>query len=387
MTEKLYLKDGHCMCRSAVVTGCEPCDGGFAVLLDATPFFPGGGGQSCDGGTLDGACVSRCFEDGDDVVHVCEKSFAVGAAVTACVDEKTRFRRMQLHSGEHIVSGVAHGKWGCENVGFHMDDSAAVIDFDRELTADQLAELERCANRAIWENRPFRISFPSPEELPRLDYRSKLELTENVRLVEIEGVDLCACCAPHVAASGEVGAIKIVDRLRHRGGIRLTIVCGQSAYEDYCRKHANVSAISALLSAKPDETASYVERLLAERDSLAGAFHAYQLRVAEASLPQFVPCGCTLCLVTDLFDADMMRFAVNVKKEEAPLAAVFSGDSTDGYRYLAAGKITDTKSFAARLNAALNGRGGGRDGMIQGSAQTTPDAIRAFFEALKETDL
>lgn len=387
MTEKLYLKDGHCLCRDAVVTGCEPCDGGFAVILDATPFFPGGGGQACDAGTLGGERVLRCFEDGADVVHVCETPFAVGAAVTACVDEQIRFRRMQLHSGEHIVSGVAHGKWGCENVGFHMDDSTAVIDFDRELTAEQLAELELCANRAIWENRPFRIAFPTAEELPRLDYRSKLELTENVRLVEIEGIDLCACCAPHVAATGEVGVIKIVDRLRHRGGIRLTIVCGQSAYEDYCRKHANVSAISALLSAKPDDTAAYTERLLAERDAIAAEFHAYQLRVAEASLPQFTLCGCTLSLVTDLFDADMMRFAVNAKKEEAPLAAVFSGNPDEGYRYLVAGRITDTKAFAARLNAALEGRGGGRDGMIQGSAQTTPDAIRAFFEELKEAEL
>ena len=252
MTTKLYDQDSHCRTFSAQVFSCTPVQGGqWHIVLDQTAFFPEGGGQPGDQGTLDTVRVLDTRERGDAIVHITDGPLTPGTSVTGELDWALRFARMQCHSGEHVLSGLAHSLYGCTNVGFHMGEDQVILDFDKELTPQQLTVLEDRANQIITENRPVTARYPAPEELAALDYRSKLDLTEQVRIVTIAGCDVCACCAPHVTCTGEIGLVKLVDAMRHRGGIRLWMVAGRLALADYQRKQTNIAAISWRKSPKP----------------------------------------------------------------------------------------------------------------------------------------
>lgn len=269
MTTKLYDQDSHCRTFSAQVLSCTPVQGGqWHIVLDQTAFFPEGGGQPGDQGTLDTVRVLDTRERGDAIVHITDGPLTPGTSVTGELDWALRFARMQCHSGEHVLSGLAHSLYGCTNVGFHMGEDQVILDFDKELTPQQLTVLEDRANQLITENRPVTARYPTPEELAALDYRSKLDLTEQVRIVTIAGCDVCACCAPHVTCTGEIGLVKLVDAMRHRGGIRLWMVAGRLALADYQRKQTNIAAISAALSVQQPQAAQGVERLKQELQTL-----------------------------------------------------------------------------------------------------------------------
>lgn len=208
MTKKLYDLDSHLSVFSAQVLACDPAgEGRWQVLLDQTAFFPEGGGQLPDQGTLDQANVLDVQESGPDILHTTDAPLTVGTSVTGTLDWPLRFRRMQCHSGEHIVSGTAHSLYGCTNVGFHLGENEVILDFDKELSQEQLDTIETIANQVIWENRPVLAEYPDPAVLRDLEYRSKLDLTENVRIVTIPGCDVCACCAPHVNAPGRSASL------------------------------------------------------------------------------------------------------------------------------------------------------------------------------------
>ncbi len=381
-TELLYYENSYLFDFSATVISCTKVEKGFEVVLDKTAFFPEGGGQKGDTGTINGVAVTDTQIKDGVVIHYCKNAVNCGMAECS-LNSRHRFARMQIHSGEHIVSGIAHSLYGCENVGFHMDDECAVIDFDRELTDDELDMVEEKANEAIWCNYAVKAYFPNESELKTLDYRSKLELTENVRIVNIENVDVCACCAPHVHSTGEVGVIKIIDRLRHRGGIRFTIKCGKSAYEDYRNKHNYCAETGAALSVKPEAIPARVNKLLEDADALRREYNAFKMSVASASADQMVKTSTDAYFVTDSFDSDMMRELVNLTVDGVRLSAVFSGSDEKGYSYIAASKSMDSRDISALINSPLNGRGGGRDGMVQGKAACTKAQIDDFFKEIQ----
>ena len=382
-TDLLYYENSYLFDFSATVLSCTKAAKGFEVVLDKTAFFPEGGGQKGDTGTINGVAVTDTQIKDGIVIHFCKNAVECGAAECS-VNGKQRFARMQIHTGEHVVSGIAHSLYGCENVGFHMDDECAVIDFDRELSDEELDTVEEKANEAIWSNYAVKAYFPNEDELKSLDYRSKLELTENVRIVSIENTDICACCAPHVHTTGEVGVVKIIDRLRHRGGIRFTIKCGKSAYEDYRNKHNYCAETGAALSVKPEAIAARVNKLLEDGDAVRREFNSFKMSVAAASAERMVRTGSDAYFITDSFDADMMRELVNLTVDGVRLSAVFSGSDENGYSYIAASKSMDSRDISALINSPLNGRGGGRDGMVQGKAACTKEQIVKFFSEIQE---
>ncbi len=223
-------------------------------------FFPEEGGQSADKGTLNGQEVLDVSIKQGILYHKVACEFPVSTRVTGHVDWNRRFDFMQQHSGEHMISGLLHSHFGLENVGFHLSDREVTLDMNGEVSLEQLRLIEQEANTYVWKNLPVNISWPTDEELASLNYRSKLALTENVRIVEIPGVDLCACCAPHVDTTGQIGLIKVVNVQSHRGGVRINILCGNRALADYTEKQDSVWAISSLLSAKQPEVAGAVAR-------------------------------------------------------------------------------------------------------------------------------
>ena len=380
-TEKLYYIDSHLFDFEATVLDCRETETGWAVLLDKTAFFPEGGGQPADTGFIDSIPVTDVQEQGGEILHFCGQALPVGDHLPCRVEREQRLVRMQNHSGEHIVSGLAHRLYGCENVGFHMGEDCMTIDFDRELSWQQLMEVETLANRAVRDNLPVLCSFPEGEALRTLEYRSKLDLTENVRIVEIPGIDRCACCAPHVARTGEIGLIKILDAERHRGGVRLSLCCGMLALRDYRVKQENIAAISQALSAKRHETAEAVARLLAEQQKAKERIAALSMELARLKAESCPATGGNLCVFDNVLDEVALRELVNLLMEKCGgIAAAFSGSDETGYRYIMGSRRVDLRRCAGEINCLIDGRGGGKPQMIQGSAAADAGRIRQAME-------
>ena len=385
MTEKLYYSDSHLFTFHATVLKCEKSGkGGYLVVLDRTAFFPEGGGQKADTGYISGVRVSHVSEKNGEIFHECEAYFEPGTAADCSVDREQRLRRMQNHSGEHVVSGLIYKNFGFSNVGFHMGESFMTIDFSGELSDADLEMIERTANEKIRENSPVRAWFPSPEELESTDYRSKLDLTENVRLVCIEGCDVCACCAPHVYFTGEIGIIKILSSMRHRGGMRLEVVCGMDALDNFRIRQGSAEKISALLSAKQDEIAGAVERVIntaaAQKERIAALSMENALLKADAV---DIPDG-NICLFENLLDDIAIRELVNELSEKSNgIVGVFSGDDQTGYRYIIGSRCADLRKYANAINLGLEGKGGGSASMIQGRSSSCSQKIRDFINAFK----
>lgn len=380
MTKKLYDLDSHLSVFTAQVLACTPAgEGRWTVLLDQTAFFPEGGGQLPDQGTLDQVNVLDVQETPEGILHTTDAPLEVGGTVTGRLDWPLRFRRMQCHSGEHVISGVAHSLFGCTNVGFHMGENEVILDFDKELTQEQIDTIEETANRIIWSNRPVTAEYPDPEVLKDLDYRSKLDLTENVRIVTIPSCDVCACCAPHVNFTGEIGMVKLLSNMRHRGGIRIWMAAGELAWKDYRTKQANVAAISAALSVKQHETAQGVARMKAELEAAYLALKETKMALAAEKCKALPETEGNLLLFEDDLDSQSMRTLVNTGMERCGgICAVFVGK--DGqYRHVMGSKTVDLRAQSKAIHQALGGKGGGQPTMIQGSVTATREQIEAYF--------
>lgn len=381
MTEKLYDLDSHLFSFRATVLACEPEKDCFALTLDRTAFFPEGGGQAADTGVLGAARVLDVQEKDGRILHYVNFRLEPGTVVEAEIDREKRLRRMQNHSGEHILSGLCHRLFGYDNVGFHMGEEGMTIDFSGELSEEELQRLETLANEAVRENLPIRTWYPAAEELAALDYRSKKELTGAVRLVEIKGLDLCACCAPHVSRTGEVGLVKILSAERHRGGMRLLVVCGMDALEDYARSLSRAGTISRLLSLPREKIDAGVERLQQEKAQQKERADALENALAQRMADACPETGGNLCVFAPLLGEVALRELVNTLAAKCGgFAAAFAGDDETGYRYVIGSRHVDLRAQSRAINAAINGRGGGTSEMIQGRANASEAQIR---EALR----
>ena len=382
MTEKLYYADAYLRKFTGTVVSCTQEKGGFAVTLDRTAFYPEGGGQPGDIGVLGGARVLDTKERAGEVVHLCASPLALGAEVAGELDWARRVDLMQQHSGEHIVSGLICDSFGCDNVGFHLGGEVVVIDFNAVLTAENLSDIEARANEVIWENRPFRVFVPDAEELKTLSYRSKKELDGPVRIVECPGADRCACCGTHVKSSGELGIIKLLSLKPFRGGTRVEMLAGRRAYA-WTRDMAEQNKrISALLSAKPPETAAAVARLQAELAEARYRLVGVQNRAFAALAEKLAGAGDAL-LFEEGLDADALRrCCAAVALRCGGRCAVFSGADETGWQYaLGAAEGVDLRAQVKEMNAALSGRGGGKDAnFAQGAVKAARAEIEAYFK-------
>jgi len=377
--EKLYEKDPFLARFSATVVSCVQGKKGYDVVLDRTAFYPEGGGQPCDLGGLGGVRVLEVHERDGVVVHTCGQPLEAGSQVEGTIDWDRRFDLMQHHSGEHIVSGLAHKRWGCDNVGFHMGSDVVTIDLNVLLDKDDLRWLEDAADRYIWEDHPVAISYPSPEELAALDYRSKKALTGRVRIVSFPGADVCACCGTHVASSGQVGLVKLLSVQKFRDGVRIELVCGGRAVRWLSRAAEENHQISNLLSAKPFETGSAVRRLLEENAALKGRVSAMEEDRFAALAGQYAGAGDVLLFEDGLSPDGLRRLCDKVLQTCGGRCACFSGTDGAGYKYAVGERGGDLRSLVKELNAALHGRGGGKPDFAQGSVQAERAEIEAFF--------
>lgn len=379
MTEKLYDKDSHLKEFTGTVLSCKKTGEKYAVTLNRTAFFPEGGGQQSDRGYIGGAYISDVQIKNGEILHFADKPLSVGQAYDCKLDFDFRFRNMQNHSGEHIISGIVHRLYGFNNVGFHLG-AEMTMDFDGEFTRQQLDEIENLANKAVYENLPVKAYYPTDEELKQLDYRSKLDLKENVRIVEIKGVDVCACCAPHVKATGEIGIIKILDFEKYKGGVRLIVKCGADALRDYREKYKNVLEISNLLSAKQFEVSAAVVRLNEQLSAEKAAAAALKKRLIAEKAAGFEPdTDKTAVFENGLDIKELQLLADALCKKAGGIRGAFSG--ADGaFSFAICGGETALGNFFAKFKAAFNTRGGGRNGIRQGTVCADRAEIEGLFK-------
>ncbi|MDD6062902.1 MAG: alanine--tRNA ligase-related protein [Oscillospiraceae bacterium] len=380
MTRKLYYEDSHLYKFDATVLSCEPAGERFAVVLDQTAFFPEGGGQSADTGILADAHVLDVQEKDKKILHYTDKPVPVGQRVTGTLDAAERFRKMQNHSGEHIVSGIAHSLFGCDNVGFHLGDGDVTVDYNTVLSREDLNRIEELSNKAVADNLDIRTEFPDADKLSSLNYRSKLELTQDVRIVTIGDIDCCACCAPHVVKTGEIGCIKLLDFEHYKGGVRIHLLCGSDAMQDYRTKYENIQRISALLCVPQTHTADAVEQMQERLKNKEYELNVLRSRLAESALKSADSFANTLCFFADAqCDMDSLRHAVNAGLNEKEICAGFL-PAENGFRYCIGARNTDLRKASKEINTALQGRGGGQPAMIQGTAAADRESILTFFQ-------
>lgn len=381
--EKLFYQDTRMTDFVATVTECIPTekDGHFLVVLDRTAFFPEEGGQTADKGTLNDLEVLDVQIKEDIIYHELSQPLEVGTSVDGYVDWKQRLDFMQQHSAEHILSGLLYKHYGFHNVGFHLSVNEVTMDFDGQLSLEQLREIEREANEIVWKDVPVYAYFPTPEELKEMEYRSKSEIEGAVRIVEIVGVDACACCAPHVSFTGEIGVIKIVSAMNHRGGMRLTLLCGGRALKDYSFRQDTFSVLTAMLSSKPEKIIEAVKRLQDEAQSLKNtanelANQLMQLKLATLPAPETTE---NVTLFVELSNMVAVRNTVNELTEKySGYCAIFSGNDANGYNFVIGSKSKDCREIATLLREKLSAKGGGTAPMVQGSVQ----ASRAEIETI-----
>lgn len=381
MTEKLYELDSYCRSFTAVVEECAPFESGYAVRLSRTAFFPEGGGQAADPGVLGGLAVRDVQIANGEIWHYVDGPLTVGDTVEGVLDWETRFSRMRHHTAEHIVCSIAHRWYGFNNVGFHLGSEDVTLDLDGELTREQINAIEEEANRVVAANVAVTATIPAAEELAQIVYRSKKELEGDVRLVTIDGVDCCACCAPHVARTGEVGLIKLLDFIRYKGGVRIHLLCGDAALADYRMRYMQSAEISAKLSVKQHDLTTAVDRLVDERDGLKLALRAAHRQLADMQVAAVVPTDRPVCLLGEDWDVETLRRVVNgLAARCGGLCAAYSGG--DGVYNYVLGGTGDIKSATAQMNAALNGRGGGDHRQCQGRVQATAEQIASYWREL-----
>ena len=380
-TEKLFYEDVYCRRFAAKVLSCLPGKHGYDVVLDKTAFYPEGGGQPGDTGYLSGVRVTDTHEAQGEIVHYCEKPLEAGRTVEGEIDWARRFGLMQLHSGEHILSGIVHRRFGYDNVGFHMGADMVTIDFSGMLTEADITEIEREANEIVWENRPVTIAFPPQQALAHIPYRSKKALTGDVRIVTVENADICACCGTHVTRTGEIGLIKIFSCVKFHEGVRLEILCGMRAYDYVNALIEQNRKNSALLSARPTETNAAACRAMEELSAVK--YRASQLENELFSLKAKKYAGSEdVLLFTGAMSPDAVRrFADAILSGCTGKIAIFAGDDKQGYKYALCQKDGDLRQTVKELNTVCHGRGGGKPFFAQGSVTGTRAEIEAFFAA------
>lgn len=384
MTEKLFYKDVYQKTFEATITDCREGKNGYEIILDRTAFYPEGGGQPGDTGYLQigdqKVEITDTHEKDGEILHFCGQPLEVGSKVTGTIDWNRRFGLMQNHSGEHIVSGLVHSKFGYDNVGFHMGKDTVTIDFNGEFTVEDMWEFEKVANERVWANEKVDITSYTEEEAKSVEYRSKKELHGMVRVVTFPNADVCACCGTHVSYTGEIGLIKLISLQKFKGGMRMEMLSGRKAMEyveEICRQNQQ---ISVALSAKPLETAQAVEHL--KKTQMDQQFHmgALEQKLFQNMAKQYEGSGSVLIFEEGLEADSVRKLAAEIMETCEGRCVVCSGDDESGYKYAMGEKDGDLRALVKEFNSTLNGRGGGKPFFAQGSVSATRKEIEEFLK-------
>ncbi len=384
-TRRLYYEDVMTKEFEAKVLSCELTKEGWSVILDRTAFYPEGGGQPADHGVLGETKVKDVREEGETVVHITEGPLETGSFVQGKIDWDRRFDLMQQHSGEHLVSGIIHEMFGYDNVGFHMGEEMITIDLSGPLHETDISGIEQRVNQYIWENHPSQVLYPTPQELENMPYRSKKELTGDVRIVSFPGGDLCACCGLHVRHTGEIGLVKIVSVRKFHEGVRIEMLCGGRALRYLNTHFEQNSKVSVRLSVKPDESVQALEKLFAENYRLRGELMQAEQRYYDCLASECAGKGDVAVITRAMAPGAIQHCIDTILSSCGGKALLFSGDDEEGYRFAAGERDGDVRSLAASIRERLGGKGGGKPFFVQGMVKNERETIANFCKEEKFT--
>ena len=379
-TVKLFYEDTNIREFDAAVLSCEPVKDGYQAVLDRTAFFPEGGGQYGDTGWIDGIKVTDTREKEGKIFHYIKEPLDVGRKARGKLDWNIRFERMQQHSAEHIISGIIHSRFGYENVGFHLGADYCTMDFNGPITKEQLREIEVEANKAVFADIPVHVRYPDKDTLAQMEYRSKIEIEGQVRIVEIPGIDVCACCAPHVCSTGQIGLIKLVDMVNYKGGERINMLSGIRALTDYHKKQERARAIGNILCEQEEKLVDAVEHLRQESIRQKGEIITLRRRIMKKRAEETDVSAEVVTVFDEELSGEEAREYMNLLLERgAKVCAVFAGKEETGYRYVIGSKAEDVRPLNQRLKEKFGARGGGKPEMVQGSLTGARDQIKALL--------
>lgn len=386
------------------------------VILDATLFFPEEGGQTPDQGTLNGfPVVDVQISKNEVITHTISLEhsssslkdntslFAPGSSVHGILDWNYRFSNMQNHTGEHIVSGLLHTLYGYENVGFRLSDHTVTLDTSGILTKEQVLDLERRANEVVWNNVPVTCEYPDPSILSTLQYRCKKELKGAIRIVTIEGIDVCACCAPHVRHTGEIGLIKFLSAVHFgKNTTRITLVSGRRALSKMQEYQSGLEESSHLLNMPREETSNGIQRLKEELVSQKERNTQTEIKLIEARVSQILVSypdpsqrsSQDIFLFEEGLSSLSLRSLMNELCDMGwRYAGVFCKTRTsekaniepleEQWTYYIGSRKNDARIPNALLLDQLHARGGGKKDMVQGSVHGPEETIRAVLKKIE----
>lgn len=384
---KLFYEDSYIEEFEAQVVSCEQSENEYRIVLDQTAFFPEGGGQYADTGWLNGTIEVLDVQENEGLIyHITKEPIAEGSTVVGRINFEERFDKMQQHTAEHIVSGIIHEAFGYDNVGFHLGADVVTMDFNGEFSAADLRNIEKCANEAVAANVVVETRFLQGEELAQMEYRSKIDFEGLVRIVVIPGYDACACCAPHVFTTGEIGLIKLVGAEKYKGGMRVSMVCGMRALADYNIKEKAVKDISVMLSSQTEYVAEAVKKLMSQLNMEKAKVSRLMASYVEGRLKNVNRNESVVFLYEADMEINYLRNFVNGAMElNDGVCCGFSGNELDGYSYVIGSKSVDVSKLAKELNAEFSGKGGGKTQMVQGSFKAELECVKAFIKSYVET--
>lgn len=377
---------------TAVVLSCtERPDGLFDVVLDRTLFFPEEGGQSPDRGII--ACGEVTAEVKDvqenssgEILHCTCAPLAAGLEVSGEIDFVHRFSNMQQHTGEHIFSGLVNQKFGYDNVGFHLSDNEVTMDYNGALTPEDILNLETRANEVIINNIPVECRYPSGDEIKNIAYRSKKEIDGPIRIVTIPGVDTCACCAPHVRSTAEIGMLKVLSCQSHRGGVRVRILCGFRALEEFrlLQRAAGVTSEEFSVPVSPESFVLAFEKKNESIRKLKERISSLQSVLLEKQLESADPQDSDITLFVEGLDEVKKREVLNSQVEKrSGLCSIFDGNDSDGYAFIIASSSLDCNEPVKVMKERFQARGGGKNIMVQGRVNASQDVILSLLDELR----
>ncbi|MBQ6376508.1 MAG: alanyl-tRNA editing protein [Lachnospiraceae bacterium] len=385
-TRRLYDGDAYASEFDAVVLAADGND----IVLDQTLFFPEEGGQCPDRGVLmkEGrqetafSVTDVRIRDGE-IHHLIRETgaFAAGDRVHGKIDWNFRFSNMQQHSGEHLFSGIVHRRYGFDNVGFHLSGKEVTLDFNGVIPGEDIPSIEEEIAEVIFADLPSEVRVTTPEEREKLSYRSKLDLPGDVRIVIYPGVDACACCAPHVRRTGEIGLLTVTGMINWKGGVRVSILCGMRAFRYLAEEHRILTRTARYLTTSPSEVYAQTVRLKEENRTLMSSLRetGEQLLLIKAGA---LPPEDDVVLFSTGTDQQTARGAVNaMMAERSGICAVFSGSDEEGYTFLIGSAHADTRVVCKKLREKLGAKGGGKKEMVEGKVHAKEEEIRAVFTA------
>ncbi|MBU3839977.1 MAG: hypothetical protein IAA25_03080 [Candidatus Ruminococcus intestinipullorum] len=380
MTEKLFYQDSYTRDFQAEVIDCIKDGEYFYVVLNRTAFFPEGGGQYADTGYLNDVEVLDVQESEGVLYHKTEKPLEVGELVNGKIDWDLRFMKMQQHTGEHIVSGLITKRFGYQNVGFHLGSEDCTMDFNGDITREQLEEIEYSANRAVAQNLEIQVQYPTKEELEKISFRSKIEIEGQIRIVTIPQYDVCACCAPHVKRTGEIGLIKLTNVQRYKGGVRITMLCGFRALSDYKQKAASTRSISVMLSAPENEIVQAVSTMKENLSAWKTKAIQLQREVLKYQVEQIPKEENIVVFFEDELENEDARYLMNMVLEKGKsFCAVLRKKDCECFQYTMGSQCIDLRSFIKAMHEEFEGRGGGKPEMVQGSVNGKKDDLEKWI--------